>query len=144
MNDLAQGMAFRMLAPDVGHLAPETSARTAEFDASRVYDSEPVDPHRIYNVIRTCRDDVVALGILLDQSKRDLQESVYFCNQKAWGYWDTEVGAPTPEQAAVLLERMDTRFAQHALAAHQLRALCTGVSDALEKAKNEAFARLKR
>lgn len=144
MNGLALGMALREIAPDVGHLAPETNARTAEFDASRVYDGEPVDPNKIYHAVRACRDDVVALGILLDQSKRDLQGSVYFCNQKAWGYWDTDVGAPTPAQASALIERTDTRFAQHARAAHELRALCAAVSDALEKAKAEAFARLHR
>lgn len=144
MSELVQGMAIRAFSQDVVHLAPEAATRVAEFDASRVYDGEPVDPHKIYNAVRTCRGNTDALGILLDQSKRDLQESVYFCNFKAWGHWDTDVGAPTPAQSSALIERMDTRFAQHARAAHELRALCAAVSDALEKAKTEAFASLNR
>lgn len=139
MNDLAQGMAFRAIAPEVTHLTTETSARTAEFDASRVFDNEPVDPFKVMNAVGTCRADTGALGILLAESKRKLQESVYFCNQKAWGYWDTDVGSPTPEQATELLERMDVRFEEHARAAHELRALCAAASDALEKAKAKAF-----
>lgn len=142
MNDLAQHLALRAFASEIACEVSEAAMPHAEFDASRVFDGEPVDQHKLYNSIRNCRDDVVALGTLLDQSKQALQASIYYCNQKAWGYWDTEVGAPTPIQAAALVERMDTRFTQHARAARYLRALCAAASDALEKAKAAQFHKI--
>jgi hypothetical protein len=142
VSELARHFALRAIAPEIASEVSEATTPHAEFDASRVFDAEPVDQHKLYNSIRVCGGDVVALGILLDQSKQELQASIYYCNQKAWGYWDTEVGPPTPGQAAALVERMDTRFTQHARAARYLHALCGAASEALDKAKAGLFQQL--
>lgn len=143
MGNLALGLVARELS-----LTDETGettggqSRDAEFDASRVFDREPVSPdaeRQQHLSVTYCRENVDALEVLLTQSKRELQDAVYYCNQKAWGYWDAKAKAPTHNQSAALLDRMDSKFAQVAREAHHLRALCADVSAALEKAQAKAL-----
>src|SRR5262245_9226030 len=108
-----------------------------QFDASRVFDHEPISPtvsaeHQ--NRIQYWRGDVSALGILLNQSKRQLQEAVYSANFAVWGHWDADAPAPTREEAADLLKTHGNKFENKARDAHNLRALCKSVSAAIDAA----------
>lgn len=112
-----------------------------EFDASRVFDRQPIDADtraNHFNAIASCRGNLHELNLLLSGAKRELQEAVYRANFAVWGHWNTDAVVPTRAEAKALLKEKGHLFENRARNAHHLRSFCADLAKAIEQAQAKA------